>query len=301
MLDLEALRETYVTGSARQSSGAVATAVFPWRHAAFAFEKLCQVALVPEPGFHGDVCKQFVGCLQQSADGVQSDSGYVVARGNAESAAELTAKVDRRGPDHGGEAVDCYVVGVVCVYILRNGLEATVPVGGAIHGRCPVIQAGGADEPPVLVEQWEDALGVAFVRLVGRVAVSDGDERSAGLAHGLVQRNVVVGEGAGEQVVTAPPDGFEFVMDVAEVAVAPVQGHDASVRVLHVECDIRHGIHYRLEHGSVYPHLLEEGRLGAFPLSLCHDGTHYTTKRYRRVSGFYIFIVHIIQEKHCKI
>ena len=95
MLDLEALRETYVTGSARQSSGAVATAVFPWCHAALTFEKLCQVALVPEPGFHGDVCKQFVGCLQQPAYGVQSDGGNVVAWRSAESAGELSAEVDR--------------------------------------------------------------------------------------------------------------------------------------------------------------------------------------------------------------
>ena len=91
----------------------MAAAVFAWRDSAELFERLGEMALIPEAGLDGDLGDELVGCLQQPAGSIESDCRDVASGRDAERARELTAEICLRGCDHACELVDCDVFSVM--------------------------------------------------------------------------------------------------------------------------------------------------------------------------------------------
>ena len=121
------------------------------------------------------------------------------------------------------------------------------------------VDVGGADQLAVCPEKRIEVRNHEVARLVrGELgdAVEDGTARAA---HLFVEGHVGVRVGGGEDVGGGEADHAPFILDAGHLAVAPVQRHEASVQVLHVEAQLGRGVEHRLERGGVRPERPEEG------------------------------------------
>ena len=248
------------------------------------------MALVVEAALQGDVGDQLVRRLQEPPRGVEPHAQKVLAGGDLEEAGERALEGALRHAGPAGERVERKGLGVAAVDFVRNGAQGVVVARlGGVAAR-QAVGAGGADDAAAPVAEGVDVRDHQAVRVVGGMggdALEDGAARCKDFA---VERHVVVGERRREEVARREADRVPLAADIADFAVAAVEGHDAARAVLHVEAQLACVFEQAPEGGGVRPDPGEEGRAQAL---LLLEGHGRWSLRMGRMGRLYIFFARL--------
>ena len=253
-------------------------AVLAGGDAALLAEDMGQVALVVEAAAGRDFGEGKVGRVQHPPRLVQPDSRDVVRRRRAEDIAEFAAEHRDRHVGDLGEARQGEVAGAV-LRDKRHDLAHLAVAAGVRSGLArETVGVERADGPSAGVLQ---RIQVGDHEVLRTVCGPAGDAAADRLLRGqgrAVERHVGVGVDGREEVGRTLADGVDLASDVADLAVSPVEGHDAAIGVLDVDADVADGLQDVRENRRVRPEPREERIPKPFSLSDVH-ATDYTPSR----------------------